>query len=399
MAVQPDNAIATAYNFRTEGDVIAALRTLRRALKRAPKNHALLLALGTELDLQNDHKRAVQTLRQALAVKPDDIETLNTLGNAEQACGRLATALSCYEQAASLMPGAPEIRINMGDILRQMGRTEAAKSHFEDALKLAPNTVYAHYHLAVIALQSHAPDAALEHCEVCLGERSYFPEALALKAIALHASGQFAAAKALVDFDRFIHVQRVDAPAGYPNIGKFNRKLERYVLDQRLTVDPFTASTRGGRHGDDLLAQAQGPALELKKMLQVAVSSYVQQLPIDPQHPFLAPADAHLSIVAQANILDSAGYLLNHVHPHAWVSGAYYVRLPPEIEQVDGANAGWLRFGALPKSIDVSIPAPTHDVQPEEGMLVLFPAYFYHGTVAFASATHRMSLGIDVILR
>jgi Flp pilus assembly protein TadD len=398
MAARPDDAIVTAQDFRADGDTIAALRTLRRAAKRAPKSHELLLALGTELDLQNDHKGAAQILHRALLLKPDDVETLNTLGNAEQACGRLAGALTCYEKAAALMPESPELRINIGDMLRQSGSYEEAKHHLQDALSIAPNNVFAHYHLAIIALQSGAADTALTHLDVCLGERSYYPEALALKAAALRAGKHFAEAAALMDFERFIHIQHLDAPQGYPTIGKFNRKLERYVLDQRLTVDPSTASTRGGRHGEDLLVQARGPAVDLKNMLQRAVSGYIQQLPVEPDHPFLAPSGPNLRVVAQANILDSAGYLLNHVHPLAWISGAYYVRLPPEIEQTDRTGAGWLRFGVLPDSMHVSLPLPTYDVQPEEGMLVLFPAYFYHGTVAFSSATHRMSLGIDVML-
>ena len=36
-------------------------------------------------------------------------------------------------------------------------------------------------------------------------------------------------------------------------------------------------------------------------------------------------------------------------------------------------------------------------VRPEEGLLLLFPSYFYHGTVPFEAAEPRISIAFDVL--
>ncbi|MFT5448189.1 MAG: hypothetical protein ACI9DC_003370 [Gammaproteobacteria bacterium] len=206
-------------------------------------------------------------------------------------------------------------------------------------------------------------------------------------------------AAALLDHERFVSVRQLPAPPGYSDIKGLNRELESHILKQRLTANPFSASTRGGRHGDDLISDAVGPAAGLKQILQAAFVDYIQKLPVEPGHPFLASRGAAIRWVAQANILDSTGFLENHVHPQSWVSGAYYVRVPPEVDESvnDNEHAGWLRFGLFPRDIRLQPAFEVRYVKPAEGTLVIFPAYFYHGTVPFRSAKHRMSLGIDLI--
>ena len=38
-------------------------------------------------------------------------------------------------------------------------------------------------------------------------------------------------------------------------------------------------------------------------------------------------------------------------------------------------------------------------IRPEEGMLVLFPSYFYHRTIPFESAQQRICIAFDAIPR
>ena len=41
--------------------------------------------------------------------------------------------------------------------------------------------------------------------------------------------------------------------------------------------------------------------------------------------------------------------------------------------------------------------APTYKVRPEEGLLVLFPSYFYHRTIPFDDPGTRISIAFDVV--
>jgi hypothetical protein len=38
-------------------------------------------------------------------------------------------------------------------------------------------------------------------------------------------------------------------------------------------------------------------------------------------------------------------------------------------------------------------------IRPEEGMLVLFPSYFYHRTIPFESTEERISIAFDAVPR
>ena len=91
--------------------------------------------------------------------------------------------------------------------------------------------------------------------------------------------------------------------------------------------------------------------------------------------------------------LQPGGFHIDHVHPRGWLSSAYYVSLP-DVSDAD-SRGGWLKFGEP----GVRIPGlgAEHFVKPAEGMLVLFPSYFWHGTVAFATGRPRLTVAFDVI--
>ena len=57
---------------------------------------------------------------------------------------------------------------------------------------------------------------------------------------------------------------------------------------------------------------------------------------------------------------------------------------------------GWLKFGESHLGLGEA-DAPEHFVQPHVGHLVLFPSYFWHGTVPFESSTDRLTIAFDVV--
>jgi Putative 2OG-Fe(II) oxygenase len=64
-----------------------------------------------------------------------------------------------------------------------------------------------------------------------------------------------------------------------------------------------------------------------------------------------------------------------------WLSGAYYVTLPEVIHAPDGHRAGWIDFGESYRDIAHSAHPELKAIQPEEGILLMFPSYFYHRTL------------------
>ncbi|MCH9675433.1 MAG: tetratricopeptide repeat protein [Gammaproteobacteria bacterium] len=393
-----DAALAAASACRTNGDLGGAVRALKRALKSAPEQARLWNELGLAQEDNNQASDAAVSYRRALALQPRSADFANNLGNALRALDESQAALQAYREAAEFAPSAPQAHTNIGDVLQAGGEIEQAVKAYHAALDVDPRYIPARYLLACVELMRGRPEVALEHAQRCLDVDPFAPDVLALKVIVLRELGRDGEAKVLCDVERFVHEVMLSPPPGYGHIRRFNRALEAYILERsNLTRDPYKASTRGGRHSDDLMLNPTGPALELRHMLQQAFGEYAQSLPRDADHPFLSRPIDRVQLVAQANILDSGGFLIPHVHPHAWVSGAYYLRIPKEIKSDGGSRAGWIRFGGASDEIRPVREPEFHYVRPREGMLLLFPSYFYHATVPFSAKKHRMSLGVDVI--
>ena len=91
------------------------------------------------------------------------------------------------------------------------------------------------------------------------------------------------------------------------------------------------------------------------------------------------------------------GHQLPHIHPGAWLSGVYYVKIPEVIRGDDEDRVGWIEFGEPPADMVAPTEHPLWLEQPVEGRMFLFPSYFYHRTVPFSSDEKRISIAFDVL--
>jgi hypothetical protein len=93
--------------------------------------------------------------------------------------------------------------------------------------------------------------------------------------------------------------------------------------------------------------------------------------------------------------LHRGGYHTSHVHPRGWISSACYIQLPDSMRSANSGE-GILSFGA-PGMLTMPSLAPELSVRPEVGQLVLFPSYFWHGTLPFLSEQPRLTVAFDVV--
>ncbi len=70
-----------------------------------------------------------------------------------------------------------------------------------------------------------------------------------------------------------------------------------------------------------------------------------------------------------------------------------HVRVPRDSK----GREGWLKFGEAGTPTAPALHAD-HFIKPEPGTLVLFPSYFWHGTVPFTSSGTRLSCAMDILL-
>ena len=64
-----------------------------------------------------------------------------------------------------------------------------------------------------------------------------------------------------------------------------------------------------------------------------------------------------------------------------------------------GEQDGWIEFGRPLRELTGSLEPEVETILPEEGMLVLFPSYFYHQTIPFESTEQRISIAFDAVPR
>jgi hypothetical protein len=93
--------------------------------------------------------------------------------------------------------------------------------------------------------------------------------------------------------------------------------------------------------------------------------------------------------------LRSSGFHTNHVHPRGWISSACYIELPDSMSAA-GSEEGALTFGE-PSLVTTPALGAEYSVRPAVGMLVLFPSYFWHGTVPFHGNQARLTVAFDAV--
>ena len=66
-------------------------------------------------------------------------------------------------------------------------------------------------------------------------------------------------------------------------------------------------------------------------------------------------------------------------------------------EGVRHHSAGWIEFGRPQPEFRCKVEPEVKLFQPEEGLMFLFPSYFYHGTMPIETEEQRISIAFDVI--
>ena len=375
-----------------------ALAAYRRAIVIKPDYPEAYFKLGSALKSSDKPNDAFEAFRRAVKFKPDYAEAYNELGALLGAARKTDMAIKALRRAIDIKPGYADAHYNLGLALQRSGRLDEAIQALQRAVEIKPDFDSAMFNLSMALLDRNDPAKMVEVCDACLKADPGNRRMLSSKAVALNEAGDRDGARFLLDFDRFIRPTRIEAPAGFDGVADFNKALAHQVCnDPTLEFERAGHATRFGGHTGDLLLDAQGPVAALKELMEGAVEDYIRAMPEDKSHPFLASRADRWKLTAWAVVMDTRGHQAPHIHSAAWVSGVYYVQLPnignlPEQEQ-----AGWIEFGRPQPEFRCKVEPEVKLFQPEEGLMFLFPSYFYHGTVPIETEEQRISIAFDVI--
>jgi tetratricopeptide (TPR) repeat protein len=388
----------TLQRLRLFEEAISALRqavALDQRSFEAHYNLAFVLAGQERID------EAIQSYRAALAVNPAAVAAQLNLGVALEARGRLEEASACFARAIELEPDLAPAHVNLGAALYGMGALAPALSAIRRGLELAPDAARSHVNLAQTLQASGDLPGAEAAFRRALELEPSLTAAKAHWSIALRLMRRWEEALALLDYPHLLQTRRLSEMPPWPTLGAFNAELARYIYRHpTLLPDPPGLATKGGRQSLEILNSAEAPVAALKRFIEDAVGAYLATALGTSANPFAPPPFEAWHLNAWAVVLRASGYQTPHFHPPAMVSGVYYVQIPEVVRAGQAGEAGFIKFGPPLDSISGATAEDTpltRALRPEEGMIVLFPSYFWHCTMSFESQEDRICVAFDVI--
>ncbi len=380
------------------GEHDKALVLIERAVRQSPQNPQFHASLAAVLHALGRVDQAIAALVRAHEIDPSDVVVLTNMGALRQAQGQLDEAVVAYRRAVELQPGYADAYYNLATALKDLGKLDAAVTALRRALEIRPDSAHDHVVLAGYLLERGDFEAALQACDNSLSLMPLNMRALGFKSAALTGLGRYDALRALVDFDHLIAQRRINLPSGFSGLEEFNAALIDHVRNHPSMIrNPTAGATRGGDHTEELLVEPKGPFAFFEDIVNDAVRDYLQALPVDPTHPYLAHRPRRWRLTVWGVILRAQGHQVAHTHPGGWVSGVYYAKLPTVVDAGRDHPAGWIEFGRPPEAFSGEATPEVRLLQPQEGLLLLFPSYVYHRTVPYESQEERVSIAFDAL--
>jgi Flp pilus assembly protein TadD len=425
----PVQALAVALN--AAGRHKEATQIAHRALVRGYRTATLCLTYAKSLMAEGANERAETALRDCLRLEPRLPEAHSSLaqliwlrtGDLPQATEPLDEALRRFGNddalratKAALLQGAGDARAAYACLAPLAGRPQAppqllvrtglsaldfdpAKAHSlaQRALHAMPDNGPARSLLAAALLGIGDAQAALRECAALQPLAPDDQYLIALQTTALRLLGDERYAQ-LCDYRNLVLPLSIEPPPPWQDVASF---LADVTASLNRLHDP---------NGHALLFQSLRHGTETTQDLTRSTDAAIRGL----FHAFAAPIARYLEHIGTGTDplrrrnygrwrfnggwsvrLRDRGFHTSHVHPRGWISSAFYVELP-DIMADGRTDEGVLSFGK--PSILTSPPLEAeYSVHPTPGMLVLFPSYFWHGTIPFQSAQPRLTVAFDAV--
>lgn len=280
----------------------------------------------------------------------------------------------------------------------ELGNAQSSFEIAEQAYTALPDHRYVAYQRIMSALMTGRYDLAQQIIAIWRLKEPLDQHWIALEADAYRVLGQTEKFEALYDFDRLVKRIELPVPKGYQSMEAFHEDFIEQVHGKApFLTHPLGQSARQGTQVQLNFMFDDRPVVKAYfQALHQPVREYLSQVGNDPGNPLTARNTGQFHINGLWSIyLRKGGRHVNHVHPEGWVSSAYYVAVPPEVDTSD-KKAGWIKFGETPYKMPAATPALKW-IKPTPGSLVLFPAYMWHGTVPISGEARRVTAPLDVL--
>ena len=433
-AAAPNNpeaahALAIALNVANQHD--EAARVAHHALARGHRSAALCNTYARSLIAQGSLDRAEAVLQDCVVLEPRLLDAQNNLaqliwmrtGDLSQATRALDRALqtndnedALWAAKAAILQGGGDARAAYSCLAPRVARAQtppmlliraglaalefdsaSALDLAERALRAMPANAAARSLLVAAKLGVGDARSALPHCDTLLAKAPDDQYLIALKTTALRLLGDNRYAE-LCDYRHLVLPTQLSAPPPWPDLASFFADL-RVSLNRLHDPNGHPLLFQSLRHGTETsldLRRSADPAIQaLFTTFASPLAKYLEHVghgadPLRRRNNGAWRFNGSWSVR-----LRTSGHHRNHVHPRGWISSACYIELPDCMSDAR-TEAGILTFGQ-PSIATTPALLPEFSVRPAVGMLVLFPSYFWHGTVPFSSDQARLTVAFDAV--
>jgi uncharacterized protein (TIGR02466 family) len=411
---------------QSQGELDLAIASYQKAIALQPESFEALTSLGMAFYRKGCLQEAQHTYEHALAINPFSTAVLSNIAATFYEQGRMDMATACYREVLNIQPQSPDAHLNLGFLIGQQGQYQEATTHYQQALQLEPQSNKAIMGLAELftaqeqwqaaiplykqILQANAdyPNHQIElqearaHLGIALkaegdmqGAIAQFEEVLATNPRHIKANAHLGLAHNLVhqdrsgntsEWERLVSCDRLFVPEGWSDLAQFNAQLCDYVYKHpTLLADRAGKPIIKGQQTYEIFADRAEVMEALKQKINNSLQDYFSRC---ADHPFFdgIPSKWHLS--GWAVVLTPQGFQTPHIHPESFCSGVYYIQIPDAIAQ-SNTHEGHLSFSTLFPQEDENAKLAKYTITPVEGLLVLFPSYFWHSTIPFSGDSLR----------
>ena len=393
---EPDAHYNRGNTLQSLGRNAEAAAAYRAALAHNPTHRLALYDLG-RLRWRTGDADFDAELRHADEIDPASAVAPGLRAHLLWRAERHADSAEAFREALRRAPEAAGFHDGLGRCLLRLGDVEAGLAAHRKAVALAPQDAELRTHFAVSLLIARRPEEAAEEVQRACTQAPDDQYAQAVLGLAWRVLGDPREAN-LNDYQRLVATFDLPPPEGHADMQSFCAALQRELAG--LHVDAQAPVDQTLRHGTqtfgDIFEQRHPLVDALKQRIAQAVDGYIAALPADTAHPMLRRRAAAWRFTdSWSSRLRSGGFHTHHVHPHGWISSAFYVAVPPATANAS-QREGWLQFGA--PDFDAGLADPVRlSIEPRVGRLVLFPSMFWHGTTPFTDAAERLTIAFDVV--
>jgi Flp pilus assembly protein TadD len=366
-----------------------------RAIALRP-DHADAQANLARLRYMRSDPHFTRGLTEAIRAAPDNLPLQHLLCVVLFRAGRYDLAETRLREVLKSRGPLPHFRAALAWVLLELGQLKEAETEALEAAAALPRDSEVLDLVVSVLLSRGRPEDAWPFISAQRLREPNRQNWLAHEATAARLLGR-PVYQDLYNYERFVRAWRPEPPPGWSTMRELNAAAAMALQARhRLTSHPLDQSLRNGSQTTRNLTADPDPAIRaLLRSFEEPLRMYLGEIGNDSAHPFTARNHGAGNMSESWSVqLRRDGFHVNHLHPQGWISSAYYVTVPEEVSDTT-LKSGWLKFGEPRHPVPGA--TPEHLIQPEAGLLVLFPSYMWHGTNPIHGTESRTTIAFDAL--